>query len=299
MKDMIMRWISLNRGFRVGLQTIFAAASSYTGGLLTNYIASASTTGAGLYILIFGGFITVTLLTLLALLAERLSSSAYESQRREHNIHRSGYDSLSQELTALTQVIKDYSSAKQTSSHEYATSMMKRSVFDLYKTLELEYGQNESLERRIEFEVTFMTKSLVDHKITIAAWANRDGRAPKSLTMRALEPDIYTNTETDKLYQDPNMTARVIESTSTPELNYKELYPGQRTRIRSSIVYPVLDDESHLAGTVVIHCDRDGFFKPARMRFWRELLEPYTKRLALARTISDIARISEQADAPF
>jgi hypothetical protein len=298
MSGAITHWLARHRGFRVGIQTTVVAVSSYFGGLLTKYIASTDATGAGFYISISGGFITVFIITLFAVLVDRLTRGAEDSLRREHNIHRLGYNNLSGEITALTKAVREFSTTGRQLYHEHAIAIMKRSVSDLYNILELEYGENESLDNRIEFEVTFMTKSLRDSNITIAAWENRDRRAPKSLSMRKENPDIYVDTETDKIYRDPNKTVRVIENTSTSE--YKELYQGQKNRIKSSIVYPVLDDESHLVGTIVIHCDRTNYFVHSRIRFWRELLEPYTKRLALARIISDIvASKSGQGDPPF
>ena len=74
---------------------------------------------------------------------------------------------------------------------------------------------------------------------------------------------------------------------STQQSSYKELYPGQKTRIRSSIIYPVVDDRFDLLGTLVVHCDKDLFFQSSHIKSWRELLEPYSKRLALAKIVLD------------
>ena len=59
----------------------------------------------------------------------------------------------------------------------------------LYALFESNYGQSEELERRINFEVTFMTKSFIDGNITIPAYANRDKRAPISMAKRQNIPD--------------------------------------------------------------------------------------------------------------
>jgi hypothetical protein len=162
--------------------------------------------------------------------------------------------------------------------------MMMRATGDLYATLEAEYSPGTSMMEHIEFEVTFMTQSLIDGNITIAAWANRTGRAPKSLRYRVTDPNFYDDTETARLYSDPNLSARYIESTD--ETEYKELYTGQKQRIKSSVIYPVADDRYTLLGTLVVHCDKVGFFKSEAQKFWGELLEPYTKRLALARALA-------------
>jgi len=53
-----------------------------------------------------------------------------------------------------------------------------------YNTFESSYGSTFYDEKRIEFEVTFMTKSYIDNLITIPCSANRDGRSPRSMILR-------------------------------------------------------------------------------------------------------------------
>jgi hypothetical protein len=148
-----------------------------------------------------------------------------------------------------------------------SVQLMQNACRDLYETLETDFGLGVSVSEHIEFEVTFMTRSLIDNEITIAAWANRGARAPKSLAKRSQDPKLYTGTETDRLYQDENRTPRFVSSTDTQ--TYKELYPGQKTRIKSSVIWPVVDDEFALRGTLVVHCDRSGFFSNKSEKLWR------------------------------
>ena len=165
--------------------------------------------------------------------------------------------------------------------------LMHNACRDLYETLETEYGLGVSVSEHIEFEVTFMTCSLIDGEITVAAWANRDARAPKSLATRRDNPSLYAGTETDRLYQDePHPSICVIHGYI--ELQ-RTLSGAKTTRIKSSVIWPVVDDEFALRGTLVVHCDRVGFFSQGAEKLWRELLEPYTKRLALARVTADRA----------
>jgi GAF domain-containing protein len=99
---------------------------------------------------------------------------------------------------------------------------------------------------------------------------------------------------------------RIVEDTALPSERYQELYPGQKERIRSSVVYPALDDDNGILGTLVVHCNRTGFFKRRDERFWRELLETFAVRLALQKSRldlvgSDTARqeLGERWNPPF
>ena len=150
-----------------------------------------------------------------------------------------------------------------------------------YECLAAYYAGTGDLEDRVNFEATFMTKSYQDGYITIAGWANRDSRAPKSLLERAAHPDIYNASVTAQIYRDSNPRPQIVEDTDDPRFGYVPLYAGQTDRIKSSIVYPVLSARNVVLGTLVIHCDRAGFFREADRKFWLEVLEVYAARIAL------------------
>lgn len=165
---------------------------------------------------------------------------------------------------------------------------IKGIVHRLYHFFEAHYGESEKLDERIDFEVTFMTRSYKDEKITIPAYANRQGRSPVSMLQRDKQPGIYDNTITAEVYEEVRPDMRIVEDTADPKSIYHELYTGQRERIRSSIIYPILDDKNSLLGTLVVHCNRSGFFKYNEGAFWRELLEMYARRLALEKSRLDL-----------
>jgi hypothetical protein len=148
----------------------------------------------------------------------------------------------------------------------------------LYEVVQGQFGQAGSLPNEINFEVTLMTKSYQDGEITIYASQNRDHRAPSSLLLRTQNKHLYNGTVTADIYRLPRPSLRIIEDTSLAE--YQAVYPGQLERIKSSIVYPVLSDKSELLGTLVVHCDRPGFFKTADASFWTKLIEAFAKRVA-------------------
>lgn len=170
-----------------------------------------------------------------------------------------------------------------------STDRLYEIVRAVYRLFESHFGSIENSGERIDFEVTFMTKSYLDDKITIPAYANRAGRAPISLNKRKEDPDIYADSMTAMVYKSDRPEMRVIEDTVRPNEHYSELYPGQKERIKSSIIYPVLDEDNKLLGTLVVHCDRQGFFRAADRTHWRELLEVFARRLALEKVRIDIA----------
>lgn len=156
-----------------------------------------------------------------------------------------------------------------------------------YAAFESAYGQAARTEDRIDFEVTFMTKSYKDRHITIPACANRDGRAPRSMVLRRDKVDIFENTVTAAVYREARPIMHIVEDTADPRANYHELYPEQNKRIRSSVVFPVLSDTNELLGTLVVHCDKKGFFQREDEKYWTDILEVFAKRLALTKTKLD------------
>lgn len=150
-----------------------------------------------------------------------------------------------------------------------------------YQTFESAYGKASSSEDRVDFEVTFMTTSFVDDKITIPAAANKDGRMPRSMELRKAQPDIYDNSVTADLYRAQSPRIKIVQNTETREYEYKELYPNQKNRIKSSVVFPVLFNRNRLLGTLVVHCDKTNFFLLTKEKYWADLLEIFSKRIAL------------------
>ena len=159
-------------------------------------------------------------------------------------------------------------------------------INSLYNYFEVEYGKQIDGQNRINFEVTFMTKSYKDKKITIPASANRNGRSPNSMLFREENPDLYDHTVTAKIYESNRPEIVVVENTNIE--NYNEVYDGQKQRIKSSIVYPVLSDKNELLGTIVVHCDKESFFRKLDSAVWGEIMEIYAKKVALEKVKIDV-----------
>jgi GAF domain-containing protein len=134
---------------------------------------------------------------------------------------------------------------------------------------------------RLNFEMTLITPSLEDSELTIASWCNRDSVRPKSLLMREKERDIYRKTEAYKMIVERTTETLVIEDTSAPKENYEQLYAGQKTRIRSCVLHPILSPKSEHLAVLVLHCDQAGFFRLSDRRYWRELLSVFAPSIAL------------------
>lgn len=163
---------------------------------------------------------------------------------------------------------------------------IQRLVEGAYATFETAFGRGLQSEKRIDFEVTFMTKSYRDGHITIPAYANNDGRAPRSMVLRAQNLQIYDSTVTAQIYREAGPTIHIVEDTATAD--YESLYAGQKDRIKSSIIFPVLSDKNELLGTLVVHCDKRSFFLQRDQKYWRDILEIFAKRIALMKDRMDV-----------
>lgn len=168
-----------------------------------------------------------------------------------------------------------------------STFGLQEMVNSLYNVFESQYGRSEQLENRIDYEVTFMTKSYVDDEITIPAYANRARRQPLSMSHRSANKEIYRKTITASVYNETAPRLRIIPDTVEPATGYTELYSGQRERIRSTAVFPVMCDKNRILGTLVVHCNAAGFFQEKDRRFWTELLEIFSKRVAVEKVRLD------------
>lgn len=148
-----------------------------------------------------------------------------------------------------------------------------------YEFFESAFSKTGQLVDEINFEVTFMTISYIDNKITIPFSCNKEHRSPTSMLHREEDPDIFSNTETAKIYsiyqsgQKPIM--KLIPDTVN-EGKYKEIYNGQKDRIKSTIILPILSHKNELQGTLVVHCNKLNFFKNNRYSFWNEILEIFS-----------------------
>lgn len=166
------------------------------------------------------------------------------------------------------------------------------------------FGGGKILIEETKFEVTYMTLSYRDSKITIPCSCNREKRTPTSMLMRDQNPDIYNNTVTAEIYNEYEThckpSFKIIESTingTNDSGGYKFLYENQNERIKSSVVLPVLSHRNELLGTLVVHCNTVGFFKEEQREFWYEILQLFASEIGKNKLLLD--NIIKEEPFPF
>jgi len=186
-----------------------------------------------------------------------------------------------------------------TSSIEGAHQRLMNIAEHCYAMFEGKYGTSDDYNRRLNFEISFMTKSYVDNELTIASYANRGGNRPPSLTERATNKFQYSKTFAAEVYRDNRRELIIIEDTSAPASRFQEVYTGQRDRIKSMLVSPVLDHNNNVLGVLVVHVEKCGFFMEGERRFWASLLDIFGKRIALEKLRLDQAVSVAGSSSPF
>ncbi|TAL36067.1 MAG: GAF domain-containing protein [Phenylobacterium sp.] len=172
----------------------------------------------------------------------------------------------------------------------YEASSAGELLASLYKSLFLLVeGTYEALEshfaskvdgERIEFVVSYMSHSMIDGGLTMVAWASSTHRSPRSLRQRPGNPQLYNKTVTAEVYAMPRPNAVIIDDTLKDD-TYAEVYSGQRKHIRSTIIYPVLDESNEVIATLVCHCGTPNFFKEEDRKFWSEFVEIFARPAGL------------------
>lgn len=163
---------------------------------------------------------------------------------------------------------------------------MQLTVESCYEFFRNSFSDPGKLVDDISFEVTFMTKSYRDQEITIPYSANKENRTPVSMLLRETNPKVFSTTETAKVYEMPRPKMILIENTASAE-DYVATYDGQKTRIQSTVILPVLSHRNELLGTLVVHCNQAYFFKDSRYDFWRELLEMFSVEIGYYKLMMD------------
>lgn len=163
---------------------------------------------------------------------------------------------------------------------------MQLTVDTCYEFFRGSFSNPSKLVDDISFEVTFMTKSYKDHEITIPYSANKENRTPISMLLRETNPQIFAATETSKVYNMDRPKMILVEDTQANQ-DYTATYDGQKVRIRSTVILPVLSHHNELLGTLVVHCDQANFFKESRYDFWRELLEMFSVEIGYYKLMLD------------
>ncbi len=294
----IFKWYdSLSIWPRIFFNALSASLPFYFAAFLSSSVAEAykATTKTAFFIhfAVFGVLITV--ITFIYRLLCFYHTAYKEEMQEEHKALFRAFTLCDRRVIKQHKIIKNSFSDPGTKISDLIANVerIQEIVDDTYSTFESIYGNQERSGERINFEVTFMTNSYEDMKITIPCSANRSGRKPRSMVLRKENPNIYDDTETAKIYIAKRPNSIIVSDTSDP--TYAQLYTTQKERIKSSIIYPVLCEDNIVLGTLVVHCDRAGFFTNEKERFWSDLLEVFSKRISVEKMKLDMMdRVTRQ-----
>lgn len=246
-------------------------------------------------------FIVVTILLFFAIscIAEHIKKMAFpeimdDCYMREAFLH---LRELGANRQRLFQESRSFEKPTDESIVQESASNIQLAVESCYLFFDEAFSTTGELVNDIKFEVTFMTRSYIDGAITIPCSANKERRTPNSMLLRKDDIQIFDNTETAKIYAMKRPKMILVSNTADKAANYAETYAKQKDRIRSTVVLPVLSHKSELLGTLVVHCDRAGFFEKKRYCFWKELLEIFSVEIGYHKLMLDYY-IENDSDLP-
>ena len=200
MKKILLSYYKLSRTSRICIQSFITALVAYVTALLSVQIAILFSIGSILAV-IFHGVVVIVIMAIFIFIAlsfrgfaEALAAGDTRRERALAYAHTLTDSWITQNMEHIGEIGKVVNENKQIYVPHDPLFSIRILVRSLYETLEAHFSQAEHINERIEFEVTFMTRSYIDGKITIAAWANREGRMPTSLSIRQDHPNIYDAT---------------------------------------------------------------------------------------------------------
>lgn len=289
------------------ISNIVSAISSVLLSLLANYIYeflcadNESLSYANYFIIITLIFFVIALIVGVSFVSQKIKKHLFHDKYYNEYIQKAYF--AIQDLSKRNQ--EEFQNLcgityNKTDLIQWIMRCMQISVDECYNFFHNSFGNRSSWhsDSTINFEVTYMTLSYKDDKITIPFSCNYERRTPTSMLMRDYNPDVYNGTVTAEIYNEYNKhrkpTFRIIESTKK---GYKFIYDNQNSRIRSSIVLPVLSHKSELLGTIVVHCNKDYFFCENQRRFWYEIMQLFALEIGTYQLM--LSNIVEKGDVPF
>ncbi len=286
------------------LSNIISAIASILFSLVTNYlydnIKSEDSSITNIYIIITLIVFVLAAIIGLSVLSKRIKKYIFKDEDLNNYIQKAYL------------AIQDYSLESQSYLQEKGSKDLKNwflqniqlAVDKCYEFFYSSFGGDKILIEETKFEVTYMTLSYFDSKITIPCSCNREKRTPTSMLMREKDPDVYQNTVTAEIYKEYNEhckpSFKIIENTNREESSkqkYQFVYENQRERIKSSVVLPVLSHKNELLGTLVVHCNTLYFFKEEQRMFWYEILQLFASEIGKNKLLLDA--MVEKGSEPF
>lgn len=236
------------------------------------------------YIIITLIFILIILIAFTSILSKKVKNIILKDYKYDAYVQKAyiAIQQLSLKCQASLQEIGDVDFGQQ-GMISWIMDSMQLTINECYNFFCTSFDTGTKLIDEVKFEVTFMTLSYEDDKITIPFSCNIEHRTPRSMIKRKNgEKDIYDKTVTADIYREyeknKNPTIKIIEDTSDDD-SYNFLYTNQEKRIKSSVVLPVLSHKSELLGTLVVHCNKEKFFEKNKQDFWSEILKLFASEI--------------------
>ena len=288
---MLKKWVLNNYDH---ISNIVSAIASVLLSLFTNYlydkIKSEDALGVNIYIVISLFIFAFAAIIGLSVLSKCIKKRIFKDEDLNNYIQKAYL------------AIQDYSLESQSHLQEnkskdlnnWVLQNIQLAVEKCYEFFYSSFSGAKILIEETKFEVTYMTLSYIDSKITIPCSCNREKRTPTSMLMREKDPDVYQNTVTAEIYKEYNdhckPSFKIIENTNQEEASrqkYQFVYENQRERIKSSVVLPVLSHRNELLGTLVVHCNTLHFFKEEQRMFWYEILQLFASEIGKNKLLLD------------
>ncbi len=286
------------------ISNIVSAIASILLSLLASYIydriKSEDTSGVNIYIIITLVVFASAIIIFLSMLSKHIKKFIFKD------------DDLNKYIQKAYLAIQDYSLESQSYLQENGNKDLngwffqniQSAVNKCYDFFYSSFGGDKILIEETKFEVTYMTLSYIDSKITIPCSCNKEKRTPTSMLMREKNPDIYKDTVTAEIYKEYNdhckpsfkIIENTVQETSTKQ-KYHFVYDNQKDRIKSSVVLPILSHKNELLGTLVVHCNVPNFFKEEQRLFWYEILQLFASEIGKNKLLLD-AMVSKGSE-PF
>uniref|UniRef100_UPI0013D0ACD6 hypothetical protein n=1 Tax=Myxococcus vastator TaxID=2709664 RepID=UPI0013D0ACD6 len=195
----LIGWYAGLRPTQKSIVRVLFSFGGFYGGIVAEYYAAKELDGLGVGPLLLRaiamGLAALALFGVSSVFASRLDDVLETERRRQEQL---AYASslIDQYVTGQVEGVAtagDVSGSKEAFIQRLVSSRQRiqELTAKVHQFFESKYGQSAKIEEKIDFEVTFMTKSYIDDGITIPAHANRMGRAPKSMLERPGNPDRY------------------------------------------------------------------------------------------------------------
>lgn len=158
--------------------------------------------------------VTILLFFVIACLAQRLYPESWDDQYMKHAfLHLKELGANRQESFQESLPLPSPAPSNQFLVDEFA-QCMNLTIKSCYAFFNSAFSETGELVNDIRFEVTFMTESYRDGKITIPFAANKENRTPVSMLLRKGNPEIFAKTETARVYNMDRPTMILIEDTN-------------------------------------------------------------------------------------